>query len=219
MKKLILGIAVATLAIGCKKVVEGGNQGVLRMENEVDRYDNHETRGAGEHGATASAEHGSAKKASVEVEVNGTKLKAFEDGLEQQMANFLSSGNYKNAADDAALKDKWYNFDQVNFKMGTTNQLEAGSAEQLKNLAAILKAFPEAKINVGGYTDKTGKEDINTKVSQGRADFIKAELTKLGVGAQVISAEGYGSKFATVPAESSDAERAVDRKMAVRFTK
>ncbi|WOC50856.1 hypothetical protein BPO_0209 [Bergeyella porcorum] len=117
------------------------------------------------------------------------------------------------------LKDQWYNFDNVNFKMGSTNQLEAGSAEQVANLVAILKAYPDAKIKIGGYTDKTGDAAVNKEISQKRADFIKGELAKAGVGAQVVSAEGYGSEFAKVPAEASDEERAADRKMAVRFTK
>ena len=47
----------------------------------------------------------------------------------------------------------------------------------------------------------------------------KAALEKAGVGSQVIGAEGYGSEFATVAATASDAERAADRKMAVRFAK
>ncbi len=216
MKNLLLGFATAALVLSCKKVPEGGNKGVLKMENGVERYDNHETRGTdGTHHATA---HGAERKA-VEVEVNGTKLHAFEGGLEQQLVKFLSTGGYTNAADDAALKDQWYNFDNVNFKMGSTNQLEAGSAEQVANLVAILKAYPDAKIKIGGYTDKTGDAAVNKEISQKRADFIKGELAKAGVGAQVVSAEGYGSEFAKVPAEASDEERAADRKMAVRFTK
>jgi outer membrane protein OmpA-like peptidoglycan-associated protein len=146
-------------------------------------------------------------------------LKANKGGLEESMVAFLASGNYKNAADVAALKDKWYSFDQVNFKMGSASALEAGSEEQLKNLAQILKAYPDAKIKIGGYTDKTGEEPVNLKVSQQRADYIKSELNKMGVGSQVLSAEGYGSKFATVAATASNEERAIDRKMAVRFSK
>lgn len=216
MKKVLLGFAAAALVLSCKKVPEGGNKGVLKIEEGVERYDNHETRGTD--GTHHAAVHGAERKA-VEVEVNGAKLKAFEGGLEQQLVKFLSTGGYTNAADDAALKDQWYNFDNVNFKMGSTNQLEAGSAEQLSNLVAILKAYPDAKIKIGGYTDKTGDAAVNKEISQKRADFIKGELAKAGVGAQVVSAEGYGSEFAKVPAEASDEERAADRKMAVRFTK
>ncbi|PTT34965.1 flagellar motor protein MotB, partial [Chryseobacterium sp. HMWF028] len=153
------------------------------------------------------------------IDLNGVMLKGYKGGMEDQMISFLKSGDYKNAADDSALKDKWYDFDHVNFKMGSSTELEAGSQGQLDNLVAILKAFPEAKIKVGGYTDKTGNEASNVKLSKARAEFIKAALAKAGVGAQVIAADGYGSQFAKVDAKASDAERAADRKMSIRFAK
>lgn len=153
------------------------------------------------------------------IDLNGVMLKGYKGGMEDQMISFLKSGGYKNAADDSALKDKWYDFDHVNFKMGSSTELEAGSQGQLDNLVAILKAFPEAKIKVGGYTDKTGNEASNVKLSKARAEFIKAALAKAGVGAQVIAADGYGSQFAKVDAKASDAERAADRKMSIRFAK
>ena len=168
---------------------------------------------------TIAVATGTTTKTDSEIDLNGTKLKGYAGGMEERMISFLKSGGYTNAADDAALKDAWYDFDKVNFKMGSSTELEAGSQEQLDNLVAILKAFPDAKVKIGGYTDKTGNEDANVKLSQARADFIKAALGKAGVGAQVLGAEGYGSKFATVDASASDAERAVDRKMAVRFSK
>ena len=154
-----------------------------------------------------------------DIDLNGKKLRGYENGMEASMITFLKSDGYKNAADDAVLKDKWYSFDNVNFKMGSATELEPGSEGQIQNLADILKAYPDAKIKIGGYTDNTGDAAANKKLSQQRADFIKSELTKLGVGAQITGAEGYGSEFATVAADASDAERAVDRKMAVRFTK
>ncbi|MGL6126464.1 flagellar motor protein MotB [Chryseobacterium artocarpi] len=160
-----------------------------------------------------------AAKTDENIDLNGVMLKGYKGGMEDQMISFLKSDGYKNAADDAALKDKWYDFDHVNFKMGSSTELEAGSQGQLDNLVAILKAFPDSKIKIGGYTDKTGNEASNVKLSQARADYIKAALGKAGVGAQVLGAEGYGSKFATVDAKASDAERAADRKMSVRFAK
>lgn len=153
------------------------------------------------------------------IDLNGVALKGYKGGMEDQMITFLKAGSYKNAADDAALKDKWYTFDKVNFKIGSATELEAGSQVQMDNLLAILKAFPEAKVKIGGYTDKTGVEADNVKLSQSRADFIKNWLAGKGVGAQVLTAEGYGSKFATVAKEATNDERAVDRKMAVRFAK
>jgi outer membrane protein OmpA-like peptidoglycan-associated protein len=153
------------------------------------------------------------------IDLNGTSLKGYKGGMEDQMITFLKSDGYKNAKDDAALKTTWYNFDHVNFKIGSSNQLEAGSEGQLQNLVAILKAYPEAKVKIGGYTDKTGDEAKNLKLSAERANYIKSWLDKQGVGSQVAGADGYGSQFATVDAKASDAERAIDRKMAVRFAK
>nr|WP_315029131.1 OmpA family protein [uncultured Chryseobacterium sp.] len=160
-----------------------------------------------------------AAKTDENIDLNGVMLKGYKGGMEDQMIAFLKSDGYKNAADDSALKDKWYDFDHVNFKIGKSTELEAGSQGQLDNLVAILKAFPDAKVKIGGYTDKTGNEASNVKLSQERANFIKAALAKAGVGAQVIGAEGYGSKFAKVDAKASDAERAADRKMSIRFAK
>lgn len=158
-------------------------------------------------------------KADENIDLNGTSLKGYKGGMEDNMINFLKSGSYANAADDAALKDNWYNFDHVNFKMGSAKELEASSQGQLENLVAILKAYPDAKIKIGGYTDKVGNEAANVKLSGERATYIKDWLAKQGVGAQVTGADGYGSKFATVDAAATNEERAVDRKMAVRFTK
>lgn len=152
-----------------------------------------------------------------EIDLNGNKIQGYE--MESQVIDFLKSDAYTKAADDEALKNTWFTFDNVNFKMASSTELEAGSESQIQNLATILKAYPEAKIKIGGYTDKTGDAAANKKLSQERADFIKSELTRMGVGAQVVGAEGYGSEFAKIPAEASNTERAKDRKMTVRFVK
>jgi len=152
------------------------------------------------------------------IDLNGVSLQGFKDGMEEQMITFLQSGKYTDATDND-LKDQWYNFDNVNFVFGKTDELEPSSEEQLSNIAAILKAYPDAKIKIGAYTDNKGDAATNKDISQKRADYIKSQLDNLGVEAQVIEAEGFGSEFATVPAEASDEERSIDRKIAVRFVK
>jgi len=168
--------------------------------------------------SSATTAAATSTKVDEDIDLNGVALKGYRGGMEDNMITFLKAGSYK-TADDASLKDTWYNFDHVNFKIGSATELEAGSQGQLDNLVAILKAYPDAKIKVGGYTDKTGDEAANLKLSQGRADFIKAALGKAGVGSQVLEAKGYGSEFAEVPATASNDERAIDRKLAVRFAK
>lgn len=148
---------------------------------------------------------------------DGTKLEAYPGGIEDQLIKFIQSDEYKNGTAES-LKNKWFNFDDLNFKFGTT-ELEASSKRQLDNIVAILKAFPDVKIKIGGYTDKKGDDAKNKKLSDDRAKAVKAALEKAGVGAQVPEAEGYGEEQATVAETASDEERKVDRKTAVRLLK
>ena len=144
---------------------------------------------------------------------DGKTLNAYKGGIEDQVVAFLNSDEYK-TADEAALKNKWFNFDNLNFEFGTT-KLTPESQVQLDNLKAILAAYPDAKVKIGAYTDKKGDDAGNKALSQERADAVKAALGS----AQVTSAEGYGEEFATVPETASDKEREADRKTAIRFTK
>jgi len=158
-----------------------------------------------------------AKTAKV-IDVNGVKLNAFEGGIEDQLVTFINSEEFKNATPEQ-LKEKWFNFDNITFEMGSADKITADSKVQLENLAKILKANPAIKIKIGGYTDKKGDDAGNLSLSQKRADFIKSELGKMGAATQITGAEGYGEKFAKVDENATDEERASDRKMSLRLEK
>lgn len=144
---------------------------------------------------------------------DGKTLNAYKGGIEDQVVAFLNSDEYK-SSDEAALKNKWFNFDNLNFEFGTT-KLTPESQVQLDNLKAILAAYPDSKVKIGAYTDKKGDDAGNKALSQKRADAVKAALGS----AQVTGAEGYGEEFATVAETATDKEREADRKTAIRFTK
>ena len=38
MKKIVLGVALASFVVSCKKIQAGGNKGVLKMEEGAERY-------------------------------------------------------------------------------------------------------------------------------------------------------------------------------------
>lgn len=46
MKKSLLGFAVLLMALSCKKIPEGGNKNILKLEEGVERYDTNEERGS-----------------------------------------------------------------------------------------------------------------------------------------------------------------------------
>lgn len=149
---------------------------------------------------------------------DGVKLHAYKNGIEDQIITFLNSDVYKNATPDQ-LRDNWFNFDNIEFVHGSATELTEASYPQLNNISSILKYYKDVKVKIGGYTDKTGSKEANLKLSQERANTIKSILEKNGVSAKNISAEGYGDQFATHPADASDSDRALDRKIALRFVK
>jgi len=165
---------------------------------------------------TADAVKDAARKLT-EVTLGDTKLEAYPDGIEDQLIKFIESDEYKNATDED-LKDKWFDFDDLNFKFGTT-ELVPESKRQMDNIVAILKANPDVKIKIGGYTDKKGDDAANKKLSDARAKAVQAALAKAGVESQVPEAEGYGEEFAKVAEDASDEERESDRKTSVRLLK
>lgn len=147
---------------------------------------------------------------------NGKELNANKGGIEDQLVTFLNS-DWKSLSNDS-LKNRWFNFDNLNFNTGTATLVPESEA-QLDNIAEILKAFPDAKIKIGGYTDATGDAAVNKKLSQDRANAAKAGLAKRNVGSQVTGAEGYGSQFAKYPASATEEERAADRHVSVSVRK
>lgn len=143
---------------------------------------------------------------------NGVEIDAFKGGIEDKLVAFLNT-DYKALGDDS-LKNVWFDFDNLNFKTASA-EITAESQKQIDNLTAILKAYPEVKLKIGGYTDKTGDEAVNKKLSGDRATAVKNALTKAGVGSQVPSAEGYGSAFAKYAADAPESDRKKDRHVSV----
>ncbi len=144
---------------------------------------------------------------------DGVELNALKGGIEDQLVAFLG-GNWKGLGADS-LKKVWFNFDNLNFETGSAT-LTASSMDQVKNLVAILKAFPDAKLKIGGYTDRVGNDAGNKKLSQSRADAVAAALKANGSDAvRIAGAEGYGEEFAVVDEKASDEERRKDRRTAV----
>ncbi len=143
---------------------------------------------------------------------NRIELDAYKGGIEDKLVAFLMT-DYSKLGEDS-LKKIWFDFDNLTFKLGSA-EITPESQHQIDNIAAILKAFPKAKIKIGGYTDKTGNEPVNKKLSGDRATAVKVALDKASVGAQIIGAEGYGSDFAVYPATAPESDRVHDRHVSV----
>jgi outer membrane protein OmpA-like peptidoglycan-associated protein len=137
---------------------------------------------------------------------------AFREGsTEQKMYTFLADAGAKVDAE----KGTWFDFDQVNFVTGS-EQLTPESEAQLETLVSVLGKFPAAKFKIGGYTDNTGKEEVNVKISGARAAVVLEKLKTLGMNAdQLTGSEGYGSQH-PIADNKTEEGRAQNRRISVR---
>jgi outer membrane protein OmpA-like peptidoglycan-associated protein len=79
--------------------------------------------------------------------------------------------------------------------------LKPGAREKLAKVAGILLAYPGLDIEVGGYTDNVGGDEMNQKLSENRADSVRDYLVQQGVATNSVSAKGFGN---TLPVASNN---------------
>jgi outer membrane protein OmpA-like peptidoglycan-associated protein len=115
---------------------------------------------------------------------DGQELNVPSQGVEKKLVSYLDSN--PNGSDKT-----WFEFDRLLFDTGNAT-LQPASQEQLGNIAAILKAYPNVKVKIGGYTDNTGDAGANQQLSQQRADTVMAQLVTLGVDPSRMTSQGYG---------------------------
>lgn len=70
--------------------------------------------------------------------------------------------------------------------------LKPAGANTLTGVAAVLKEYNKTAVNVIGYTDSTGSQDLNMRLSQQRADSVASSLIAQGVEANRIRTSGMG---------------------------
>ncbi|MEY8760001.1 sodium-translocating pyrophosphatase [Chryseobacterium tongliaoense] len=146
-----------------------------------------------------------------EIKLNGGKTISL--GAGSQLYRLLNGVKEKNSA--ILNPDNWYTIENLYFETGSSD-LKAGSEVELNNLAEILNAYPGLKIKLGGYTDNTGNEESNQKLSNLRAQTAKLKLLEMGISADRIETEGYGSKFPVCEANDTDECKAKNRRIDVR---
>jgi len=70
--------------------------------------------------------------------------------------------------------------------------LRSASRSSLREMANVFDQYPNTTLNVQGYTDSTGSNSYNERLSERRASSVANYLESLGVNGSRVETVGYG---------------------------
>jgi OmpA-OmpF porin, OOP family len=80
---------------------------------------------------------------------------------------------------------------KINFEPGSAN-VTGDSRGLLDQIAEVLKTCPELPLQIAGFTDSQGREEMNLALSESRAQAVLNELRTRRVLTSSFAAEGFG---------------------------
>lgn len=92
--------------------------------------------------------------------------------------------------------------------------LHPETRETLAKMAGILLSYPGLKLQINGYTDNTGSQATNDKLSQQRADAVQDFLVQQGVPADSITSRGLGESNPVAPNDTATG-RSLNRRVEI----
>ena len=110
-----------------------------------------------------------------------------------------------------AFEGKSFALEGVNFRTGSAVILKS-SMDELRRAVQVLRDNPDVKVEIAGHTDDRGRTKSNLKLSQRRAEAVKAHLEKNGIDPARLSAKGYGESR-PIKTNKTKAGRAANRRI------
>ena len=101
----------------------------------------------------------------------------------------------------------------INFEFDSAI-LQESSYQAIDSLANFLKENPSINIEISGFTDNSGTEEHNQKLSLDRANSVKEALINKGIEAIRMTAVGYGSGNPLKPNDTEE-NKALNRRVVI----
>jgi len=136
------------------------------------------------------------------------KIKFASGSAGAQMMTFIKSGKEGEGR---------FRFKNLNFASGKAT-ITGTSGAEVDNLASILKAYEDIKVNVEGFTDSQGNDANNQALSLRRAEAVRTRLIAAGISDKRITTKGFG-EASPVATNDTPEGRAQNRRIEVTIVK
>ena len=93
--------------------------------------------------------------------------------------------------------------DGVTFARGSAD-INPGFSESLNSVATSLINYPNSLIDVYGFTDTTGSDALNQRLSEQRAQAVADYLAARGVARSRLETRGYGESYDYLRVKTAD---------------
>jgi len=101
----------------------------------------------------------------------------------------------------------------VLFDVGKST-LKPGGVREVQKLATYLQQNPDRKVGIEGFTDSTGSEETNQRLSEQRASAVKMALVSAGIDDSRITVTGFGES-SPVATNDTSAGRQLNRRVEI----
>ncbi len=142
----------------------------------------------------ADAEATEAKrKADAEIAAKEQAVQAAQREKQQLRARLLEQFNRVLPTSDTP-RGLVVNMGDVLFDVGKSD-LRSQAREALAKLSGIVLNYPSLHLNIEGYTDSTGSDELNQKLSEQRAEAVQGYVIEQGLSAGSVTAKGLGKSL------------------------
>lgn len=227
MRKVVMVLGVLAM-VSCK-YNESGNKGILPLEDGPTVHGNYSQSPhspAGDHGGTTAPSSAAGEMdnrgnfvynvgnmTTIQL-ADGSSMQVGEQSTENRLFRFLNDSASSVSADKT---QGWITLDRVYFDTGS-DRLTSDSEQQIRNIVAIMNAYPTVEAQLGGYTDNVGSQEVNQPLSQARAVSVMNRMAGSGIAANRLEANGYGQDHPVCAANDTDACKAQNRRVDIRVT-
>jgi peptidoglycan-associated lipoprotein len=137
------------------------------------------------------------KEEAAKAEAERAKETQAKEQFEKSLVAEKTPGIAGEVFESSLLKDIHFDFDRYN--------LRPGDASILRENAALLKKYPNVKIQIEGHCDERGTVEYNLALGERRANSAKDYLVSLGISQARISTISYGKEKPLDPGHNEDA--------------